>query len=281
MNHLKANYISLHEAANMTNYSQDYISLLCRQKKLNGTKIGRNWVTTKQWIEDYINKTKGSGQNSVPVRTENNINIENEKKEIINIKEDSGDLSPKENDDFKKEEYHKPLNSIKAYQSQVKNSNFSKFILVSFAASFAVIVFIFFNSYSSDINQSFLKYSKVIQDTEGVKYLSGLINSDLNLNNIFKNETGIFAGAEDLNEGGNTISDERNDLANEEKNGMVVVPLEGDKNSQENINMINRISSSFSDEIKVEPSEDGVSGIIISSNNFEDNYLYLMVPVKE
>ena len=71
MNNLEANYISLHEAAKLTNYSQDYISLLCRQKKLKGTKIGRNWVTTKEWVEDYINKTKGSGQNIIPVRIEN------------------------------------------------------------------------------------------------------------------------------------------------------------------------------------------------------------------
>ncbi|MCK4891891.1 MAG: helix-turn-helix domain-containing protein, partial [Candidatus Pacebacteria bacterium] len=68
MNNLEANYISLHEAAKLTNYSQDYISLLCRQKKLKGTKIGRNWVTTKEWIEDYVNRTKGNGQNVVPVK---------------------------------------------------------------------------------------------------------------------------------------------------------------------------------------------------------------------
>ncbi|MCK4592505.1 helix-turn-helix domain-containing protein [Candidatus Parcubacteria bacterium] len=71
MSNANTNYISLNEAAKLTNYSQDYISLLCRQKKLKGIKIGRNWVTTREWVEDYINKTKGSGQNIVPVRVEN------------------------------------------------------------------------------------------------------------------------------------------------------------------------------------------------------------------
>ncbi|MCK4891326.1 MAG: helix-turn-helix domain-containing protein [Candidatus Pacebacteria bacterium] len=279
MNNLKANYISLHEAAKITNYSQDYISLLCRQKKLNGTKIGRNWVTTKQWIEDYINKTKGSGQNIIPVRIENNIKTKNE---IINIKENTGtDLGIKENSGFNQEKYHKSLNSIKAYQSQIKNPVSNRFILTSLAASFVIVVFIFLNSYSLAINQSFLKYSKTVQNAKSIKYLSGLINSDLNLNNILKNEIGRVAGVEDLNEDGNTISGERNDLANEEKNGMIIVPLGGDKDSQENIDMINRISSSFSDEVKIKPSEDEASGIITSSNNPEDNYLYLMVPVKE
>ena len=70
MSSANVNYISLHEAAKLTNYSQDYISLLCRQKKLKGEKLGRNWVTTKEWVENYINKTKGSGQNIIPVRIE-------------------------------------------------------------------------------------------------------------------------------------------------------------------------------------------------------------------
>ncbi|MCK4799985.1 helix-turn-helix domain-containing protein, partial [Candidatus Parcubacteria bacterium] len=71
MSNTNINYISLGEAAKLTNYSQEYISLLCRQKKLEGTKIGRNWVTTKEWIENYVNKTKGSGENIVPVKIKN------------------------------------------------------------------------------------------------------------------------------------------------------------------------------------------------------------------
>ena len=70
MNNLGTNYISLHEAAKLTSYSQDYISLLCRQKKLKGIKMGRNWVTTKEWVESYINRTNGSGESIIPVRVE-------------------------------------------------------------------------------------------------------------------------------------------------------------------------------------------------------------------
>ncbi len=68
MNGQDIKYISLFEAAKLTSYSQEYISLLCRQKKMKGTKIGRNWVTTKEWVEGYINKTKGNGQNVIPVK---------------------------------------------------------------------------------------------------------------------------------------------------------------------------------------------------------------------
>jgi|GEM_PF-1186262 hypothetical protein len=61
-------FISLAEAAKLTNYSQDYISLLCRQRKLKAEKLGRNWVTTKEWVYEYVDKTEGKGAAAVPVR---------------------------------------------------------------------------------------------------------------------------------------------------------------------------------------------------------------------
>ena len=268
MNNLEANYISLHEAAKLTNYSQDYISLLCRQKKIKGVKMGRNWVTTKEWIQGYINKTKGSGQNVISVRVENGTETEDKTKE-------------NENNNLEQEKHCKLLSPIKAYQSQAKNSITGKFILASFLASFVVVGFISFNLYSSTINQSLLEYSKIIQDTKSVKYLSGLLDSDLNLSDILKNEKGRVAGVEDSDEDDDIIPDEKNDSTNEEMKGLVVVPLEGNIDSQKNRELIKNINSSFSDDVIINPSEDGASGIINPKNNPEENYLYLMVPVKE
>lgn len=64
----ESQFISLAAAAKMTNYSQDYISLLCRQGKLKAEKLGRNWVTTKEWVYEYVDKTEGKGASIVPVR---------------------------------------------------------------------------------------------------------------------------------------------------------------------------------------------------------------------
>ena len=50
------NYISLAEAAKYSGYSQEYLSLRARQKKLKAIKIARNWVTTKEWIDEYFRK---------------------------------------------------------------------------------------------------------------------------------------------------------------------------------------------------------------------------------
>lgn len=47
-------YISLTEAGRGTPYSQEYLSLLARQGKIDAFKLKRNWLTTKEAIERYI-----------------------------------------------------------------------------------------------------------------------------------------------------------------------------------------------------------------------------------
>lgn len=51
-------YISLREATKYCNYSQEYLSLRARQGKLKAIKLGRNWVTTKEWLEEYIQRVQ-------------------------------------------------------------------------------------------------------------------------------------------------------------------------------------------------------------------------------
>jgi len=48
----------LAEASKLCPYSQEYLSLLARKGKLETIKIGRNWVTTRKSIEEYIRKIK-------------------------------------------------------------------------------------------------------------------------------------------------------------------------------------------------------------------------------
>jgi len=51
---IRKKYISLAEAARGTPYSQEYLSLLARQGKIDAFKLKRNWLTTKEAIERYI-----------------------------------------------------------------------------------------------------------------------------------------------------------------------------------------------------------------------------------
>ena len=48
------NYISLQDATKYCSYSQEYLSLRARQGKLKAEKFGRNWVTKKTWLKEYI-----------------------------------------------------------------------------------------------------------------------------------------------------------------------------------------------------------------------------------
>ena len=47
-------YISIKESAKGTPYTQEYLSLLARKGRLDAIKLGRNWVTTKKAVQDYI-----------------------------------------------------------------------------------------------------------------------------------------------------------------------------------------------------------------------------------
>ena len=47
-------YISLADASQLCSYSQEYLGLRARQGKLKAVKVGRDWVTTENWLSDYI-----------------------------------------------------------------------------------------------------------------------------------------------------------------------------------------------------------------------------------
>ncbi|MDP2638867.1 MAG: hypothetical protein Q8P06_01715 [Candidatus Azambacteria bacterium] len=49
-------YLSLKTAAGLYGYTRDHLGLMIRQDKLKGTKIGSYYVTTGEWMADYIKK---------------------------------------------------------------------------------------------------------------------------------------------------------------------------------------------------------------------------------
>ncbi len=59
LNNTHDNYQSIASIADDENipYTQDYISLLARQGKIDAYKEGRNWLTTKEAVLNYMNRT--------------------------------------------------------------------------------------------------------------------------------------------------------------------------------------------------------------------------------
>jgi hypothetical protein len=53
--------ISLSEASKISGLTQPHLALLIRQRKLWGKKIGRNWVTTEQAVNEYLKLERKPG----------------------------------------------------------------------------------------------------------------------------------------------------------------------------------------------------------------------------
>jgi hypothetical protein len=47
--------IPLSEAAKLAGVTPEHLNLLARKERLRAQKIGRNWFTTKKWLDDYFN----------------------------------------------------------------------------------------------------------------------------------------------------------------------------------------------------------------------------------
>ena len=48
--------ISINEASHFTPYSAEYLSLLARKGKLKAIKVSRDWLTTKEAVDEYVDR---------------------------------------------------------------------------------------------------------------------------------------------------------------------------------------------------------------------------------
>lgn len=49
-------YLTLRQAKNYCDYSQDYLYYLVRQNKLRAARVGARWFTTKEWLYEYLRR---------------------------------------------------------------------------------------------------------------------------------------------------------------------------------------------------------------------------------
>lgn len=50
----ESDFMPLAEAAKLTGYTPEYLNLRARQGKLKAKKIGRNWHTKKEWVDEFL-----------------------------------------------------------------------------------------------------------------------------------------------------------------------------------------------------------------------------------
>ncbi len=115
MDRADTNYISLAEAAKLTTYSQEYVSLLCRRGKMKGKKFGRNWFIKKENVYDYINETKGKGESIIPIRIETKKRKKENKKTYQNSKDDENFAEDEIDEKYR---YYAKSSNCKFYNSK-------------------------------------------------------------------------------------------------------------------------------------------------------------------
>ena len=273
-------YISLQEATKYCKYSQEYLSLRARQGKLKAIKLGRNWVTKKEWIEEYLARVEEYKESLKSKETE---------KALERIKEEKSkrEVLPPENlpvGDFDEREFSK----VRPFPLPV-----FRYAVVGMILVLLIGGGVFFGkSFFGDV---FQKTSKLMVAV-GVKEEAGILKSALE---TFRNygqwvRKQVFILAKNLQEvpekiarGYELISriwKEPEKIVEEPtvpepgaRKGMVVIPSPQDKEAVKE-----KIKMAFSDEVRVEP-EDKASGIIVPIFKEKEGseYMYVLVPVEE
>jgi len=84
----KQKYVSLTGMIGYSGYSQEYLSLRARQGKLKAIKLGRNWVTTKKWIDDYLKKTNDykNNKNKNKIKLSDRTKIKEKREKIKELR---------------------------------------------------------------------------------------------------------------------------------------------------------------------------------------------------
>ncbi|MFH1938315.1 MAG: hypothetical protein ABIJ60_02150, partial [Patescibacteria group bacterium] len=121
----KIEYISLKEAAENCKYSQDYLSLRARHGKLKAVKQGRNWVTTSEWLENYIKQVEEHTEQIKDSKKEKKT--KKEKKRILN-RPVSDFINPVRSNLYS--DFIEARNSIKEFLVNV--CNITKDVLIEF-----------------------------------------------------------------------------------------------------------------------------------------------------
>ena len=261
-------YLSLQEATEYCDYSQEYLSLRARQGKLKSVKFGRNWVTKKEWLDEYLQKVEEyNGFKAKQVSPPKNLPVE-------------------------------AFSSVNLFQPQ--------FVVAIVLAVVFLFTGLFLVKENSEIAVDRIYNSSQLAEIEkggGNLLTDYFVWLGEQFTGAGKKVVQGYKSANDFLERkiGQTLSqlktEEKPEVVKEQESteqeppsqpieeettpqpvdeGLVVIPST-DKNEE----VVEKIQNSFSDEVKVEL-KDETSGIItpVFKEGDGENYLYILVPIK-
>jgi hypothetical protein len=284
-------YISLQEASKISPYSQEYLSLLARKRKLKCKKFGRTWYTTPENLQEYI-KSQG-----IPVILPKAFYIPSYKGKITKPFFATFEEPLKKVEKIE-EEVKIPAKIELPKLEFIKKIPFLNVLKISIAV--LIVVSIFYYGWQTESYLVFKEYGKWV--LESSKEFS--VRTYKNLKKFFveipfkkKEVVKIppeeiflferdFSGLEenivgDVKERFGEFRKEYGLSKPEVEEGVVIVPR-GLKDSEK---FKKELETAFADKVEIEPDETGKAGIIkpvfAAPPLEEQEYLYMMVPVKE
>lgn len=173
-------YLTLSQAAEISGYTPEHLNLLCRKGVLKAKKIGRNWQTSREWLNDFMflsksrekkkytrRKNKETIKKSVALSIEE-PSVVKEKQEVVSPSSFSGE------DNFETENI-----SQDDIQEKKSRSGWSKFFLdfsIALLLAFVIFFSVSFFQYSrtkkylaeNNIPENVSEDTFLITDQEGV-----------------------------------------------------------------------------------------------------------------
>jgi hypothetical protein len=183
--------MSLSEAAKITGYTPEHLNLLCRKGVLQAKKFGRNWETTREWINEFLFVSK-SEKRKGKKRKSRGGSVFKEKKEVIK----DSKVQEEKKEDFeigeKKEEKEEEKEKVKISWTKV----FLKFSLSVFI-SFFIFFGVSFFEYARTKNYFDQKNipSGFLEDTFLFDEGKGIVEGEENVKKIAGDETAKPEGA--------------------------------------------------------------------------------------
>ena len=154
-------FLTLSDASKITGYTPEHLNLLCRKGILKGKKFGRNWHTTREWINEFLFLPKVAYKKKYKRRKKRNpvaLNVET-KTQPAGVKFDEYEEREishfSENEKIKFQNFIRPekeSEKVREGEAEIKKTSWPKFFF-----KFSLAVFISFLIFFS---VSFYKYSK-------------------------------------------------------------------------------------------------------------------------
>lgn len=195
-------FMTLSEAARISGYTPEHLNLLCRKGVLRARKVGRNWETNREWLNEFLFVAKTGSEKKYKRRKK--VVPEEKKEEIVtseNLEKSSDVLG------FGKE------GISKSEELENEKAGDSKFSLTRMVLDFSLAVFVSFLIFFS---VSFVQYVKT-QNRIAEKNLPENISDD---SFLYLDDSGRIAGEEIVkaatDESGAQIENDPNSIATSE-----------------------------------------------------------------